>query len=193
MDNFPIEIIHHFVILPSPPIRELGKVQFDFNDDPFFADLNKQLEAVSTKSKLEAEKAKQLKTLSNRRASHSAKIEASQRLLEVSQELHVIQWEVSATVALFAEQLCSCGESNSIFLHYLREEKTVSRPLVKRWSRIPSIIPNYPVKALKQTTTTPVCKACAETQGFNLSTAEIFKSRNNTTFAPGNSSGEQNA
>lgn len=168
-------------------------MKFDFNDDPFFADLNKQLEAVNTKSKLEAEKAKQLKTLSNRRASHSAKMEASQRLSEVSQELHAIQWEVSATVALFAEQICTCGKSNSIFLHYLREEKTVSRPLVKRWSRIPSIIPNYPLKALKQTTTTPVCKDCAESQGLNLSTAEIFKSRNNATFAPGTSSGDSNA
>lgn len=129
-------------------------------------ELDAFLSNSSTKAKLEAKKDSLLKKANNRYSTTEARRQAKANLSSVLEELHQIQWKPTASVALFVEQSCSCGSTHQIFLQFMLEEQTISRPKVTRFSRITQTIPGLPAKSLKQRSSTNICPDCADAQGF---------------------------
>lgn len=150
------------------------------------AELDSFLSTASTKAKLEAKKEGLLKKANNKYSSTGERRAAKAKLTSILEELHQIQWKPVASVALFAEQVCTCGSTHQIFLQFMLEEETISRPRVNRLSRMAQRIPSLPAKTLKQTTSTDICADCVENHGFGHPDSAEIKLRG-PALTPGDS------
>lgn len=152
--------------------------------DDFLLELDKELSAATSRSRLQSDLAKTRGKLISSTVSAEAKVALRDEYAHLSEELNKILWRPIASVAFFAVQTCDyCASSHQTFLSHMQRQASVTNKTVMRWVRAPKPIPDLPTEVIKQVTTTHICADCCHEFGFDLSSAEIKFSKYSEPFS----------
>jgi hypothetical protein len=136
--------------------------------DPFFAELEAEIEKAKAKSSLKKDAEKLRKDANNMRLEAHIRRRASEELKALQAILDATAWKPIAIGALFTEQHCDgCDTIHRTFLQYMQQEQKISQPSTKRWVRISTPELSLPHETIVQPIRTHICAACAPEHGFD--------------------------
>ena len=140
----------------------------------FLAELDAEIAAVASKTKLESDKKKLLAKSKNRNLAWEEVLRLRAELAEVDKILDSIVWTPISAVAFFVQQDCdACGSTHRLFLQHMEKQSTGKANPTTRWTRVKRPNSDLPTEVVIQQSKTHICADCCEDFGFHFPSAEI--------------------
>jgi hypothetical protein len=142
--------------------------------DPFFAELEAEIEQATKASRLKSDAAALKKQALNMRLSTRERQRAAEEYKSLQTIIDATLWQPLRAGALFTEQTCDgCGSVHYNFLQYMQEECRVAKPADRRWIRVGMPMDGLPTDTILQPLKTHICSDCCTDHGFDVNLPNI--------------------